>query len=116
MKNRLYRVIKQYKSPYPVSIKFYKNEKVTIGNKYHDEEWSNWIRCFGANGKEAWCPEQFLEVNGTLGQFISDYDAKELTIEVGEVLEEVDSINGFILAKKATCEIGWAPKNHLVEQ
>ena len=93
------KVIVDYKSPYPGSIKFEKGEIVRVGEKYdEDSEWENWYWCEGQQGKKAWVPIQYIDISGDTGTIKTQYDAKELTIYKGEILETHEEINGFTMA------------------
>ena len=59
------RVIADYESPYPESIKFEKGEQVRIGEKFEkDSDWKNWYWGEGQQGKKAWVPIQYIDVDG----------------------------------------------------
>ncbi|NQT57633.1 MAG: hypothetical protein HQ557_01495 [Bacteroidetes bacterium] len=118
--NKTYKVITEYISPYPVSIIFHKGEIVHIGTEFADDpEWGNWIRCVVSGDdrseKEAWCPRQYLEILEDKGVFIQNYDAKELTVHIGEILSVGEQLNGFGVAVKGDGDCGWVPMKCLVE-
>lgn len=109
-----YRCIKEYVSPYPDSILFLKGERVQIGEEYEEEpDWKDWVRCQARDNREAWIPNSYLEVKENEGSLLQDYDARELSLSVGEVLEITEIVNGFGLAEKMDGELGWVPMNHL---
>jgi hypothetical protein len=116
MGNKPYRVITEYISPYPDSILFHMGDFVHVGIEFDDDpDWKNWIRCNGDGGKEAWCPGKYLDIIGDTGVFIRDYDAKELTVYIGEILSVREQVNGFGIAVKDNGEIGWVPMKILEE-
>jgi len=109
-----YRVIKPYDSPYPNSLCFNKGESVTIGKEFSDDpDWSGWVWCAGSQDQQAWMPKQFLEISTSSGICLKDYDARELNLEIGELLEISEIVNGFGWAKNIRGKWGWAPLNHL---
>jgi hypothetical protein len=109
-----YRVIKPYVSPYPNSIRFQKGEKVIIGKEFDvDPDWKDWLWCTGESGQQAWTPRQFLEINGLSGILLQDYDAREISLKLGEIIAGKKILNGFAWAENAAGETGWAPLNHL---
>jgi hypothetical protein len=113
MKGR-YRVVKDYVSPYPESIFFLKGERVTVGKRFkEDPDWQNWVWCEGENGKKAWVPEDFLDSDGKNGIFNRDYDAKELSVRVGEVLAVSEIVNGFGMSEKSDGVKGWVPMRNM---
>ncbi|PEB51888.1 hypothetical protein CON65_15205 [Bacillus pseudomycoides] len=94
-----------------------KGDMVLIGKKYAGpENWDNWVYCHEErNNREGWVPEQLIQRNadGT-GFILEGYTAKELNIEVGEILIGLHEWNGWIwcgnLEKEAE---GWVPKQNL---
>jgi len=107
-------VIADYKSPYPESIKFEKGEQVRIGEKFdEDSDWDNWYWCEGQQGKKAWVPLQYIDISGDTGTINTPYDAKELSIDKGEILETFEEINGFSMARNSKGVKGWAPLRNL---
>jgi hypothetical protein len=47
---RKYRVIEEYKSPYPNPIVFQEGEQVEIEKEFTDDpDWKNWVWCKGEN-------------------------------------------------------------------
>lgn len=112
-----YRVIKDYKSPYPYPIVFQKGEKVKVGQEFkEDPDWRNWIWCEGKNNKKAWAPKQYININGTNGIFNEDHNAMELSVQVGEKLVVHEIVNGFGMSEKRNRIRGWVPlKNMEIE-
>lgn len=109
-----YRVIKDYTTNYPVSILFEKDERVKVGESFEDDpDWQDWVRCYGTDGREAWCPKQYLSITGDTGRFLRRYDARELSVGVGETLKIGEELNGFGYAVNGTGNSGWVPMNCL---
>lgn len=105
-----YRVIEAYISPYPDSTIFRKGDVVRIGEESTDDpDWKNWIWCEGADDAAAWVPRQYLHIEGHRGTLATDYDARELSVSVGEELLVYDVVNGFGIAKKPNGARGWVP-------
>jgi hypothetical protein len=110
MKPVYYRVIRDYKSPYPDPIVFQKGEKVKVTKEFkEDPDWKNWIWCVGDNKKEAWAPKQYISIDGTNGVFKKDYNAMELTVQIGERLAVYEIINGFGMSENTNGIKGWVP-------
>lgn len=114
---RHYRVIKDYKSPYPDPIVFQKGEKVKVGQEFkEDPDWRNWIWCEGKNNKKAWAPKQYVDIDGTNGIFNKDYNAMESSVQIGEKLVVYEIVNGFGMSEKTNGARGWVPmKNMQIE-
>lgn len=105
-----YKVVKDYESPYPVSIVFQKGERVKVGKKFkEDPDWQNWIWCEGKNGKKAWVPEDYLDSDGTNAVFKREYDARELSVRIGEIVTVNEIVNGFGMSEKPDGIRGWVP-------
>jgi len=109
-----FRAVKEYRSPYPNPIRFAEGEEVTVGSVFDDEPaWPDWIWVENRNGKSAWAPRQYLTVSGSAGWFIRCYDARELSVQTGEVVVIDEVVNGFGAAVNANGEKGWVPLNYL---
>ena len=109
-----YHVIESYRSPYPDPIVFHKGEKVLIGKEFTDDpDWKDWVWCEGQSGNKAWVPKQYLEIMGEQGVFITDYDAQELSVAIGETLCIHEIVNGFGMAEKQNGKRGWVPMKNL---
>ena len=112
-----YHVIEGYQSPYPEPIIFRKGEKVIIGKEFTDDpDWKDWIWCEGEHDNQAWVPKQYLEIKKNTGTFLTDYNALELSVVVGEVLNIYETVNGFGMAEKSNGERGWVPLKNLQEE
>jgi hypothetical protein len=111
---KIFKVIKEYISSYPESILFKKYETVIPGKEYnYNPNWKNWIWCEGQNNNRAWVPKQFLSLKNKHWVLNQNYDALELSVNVGEKLVVHDEINGFVKAEKTNGEIGWVPSENL---
>ena len=72
-----YRVIEDYRSPYPEPLVFLRGDRVRIGQEFRgDSEWMGWIWCEGLSGVKAWTPKGYLVINGKEGEFTKDYNAR----------------------------------------
>ena len=109
-----YRVVKDYESPYPNPIVFQKGERVKVCKEFkEDPDWQNWIWCEGKNGKKAWVPEEYLNVDGRNGMFNREYNAMELSVQVGETLTVCEIVNGFGMSEKPDGTRGWVPMRNM---
>ena len=117
MKPERYRVTRDYRSPYPDPEVFQRGEKVTVGQEFKEEsDWKNWVWCEG-NNKKAWVPKQYVIIDGTSGIFSKDYNARELSVKVGEELVVYEVVNGFGMSGKPDGTKGWVPmKNMEIEK
>ena len=109
-----YRVIADYQSPYPNPILFHKGEIVNVGKEFtEDPDWMDWVWCKGERENKAWVPKQYLEIKAERGVFVTDYNALELSVAVGEVLTVYEMVNGFGMAEKPNGARGWVPLKNL---
>lgn len=109
-----YKVIRDYQSPYPTSVVFEKGEAVVLGKEFlEDPAWKGWIWCEAGDHRKAWVPEQYLDASDDRGTLIVTYDAKELSLRIGEVITVTEWINGFGMAEKSTGDRGWVPLRNL---
>ncbi len=113
-RSKRYYVIQDYQSPYPTPIIFHKGEDVEVGNEFTDDpDWKDWVWCEGEHDNKAWVPKQYLGIQANKITFIADYNALELSVTVGEVLNIYEIINGFGMAEKPDGARGWVPMRNL---
>lgn len=94
-------------------IKFKKGESLIVGEKYDGpEKWENWVYCTAVKGGvKGWVPEQIIQIEGTNGIALEDYDAYEMTIGENEEVILLKEMNGWYWCRNAgTNEEGWVPK------
>ncbi len=108
-----YHVTKSYVHQYADPISFAQGEAVLRERKDSDEKYPGWWWCTDKRGKSGWVHEAYLEEDDYrfLGKF--DYNARELTVAEGDVLEGLGEVGGWLLATKADGEQGWVPLDHV---
>ena len=72
-------------------------------------QWEGWLWCTTPDGRAGWVPEPWVEVEGEAGVMARDYDATELTVEPGDILEGVLTASSWLLAVAPTGQRGWVP-------
>ena len=107
MKEKYCRVIESYQTPFPNPIKISKGEILNIGKK--ESEWSGWIWCINGVGEMGWVPESYLEIYETNCKVLQDYDATELSVDVGQELIIKKEEAGWIWATNQQGKSGWVP-------
>mgnify|MGYP004703021489 CR=1 FL=1 len=113
-----YIVTKEHVSNYPDPIKLTCGECITVFERYVGPEgWDNWISCISkASGKKGWVPEQIIKIEAENAYVIQDYDATELTIIPGVIVQEIEKLNGWVWCQNCDSgEIGWLPLSSLQE-
>ena len=109
-----YRVIENYRSPYPDPIIFHKGEDVQVGKEFSDDpDWKDWVWCEGKHGNKAWVPKQYLKTEAGLGVLLTEYNARELSVAVDEVIQVYEIVNGFGMSEKQNGERSWVPLRNL---
>ena len=78
------------------------------------EEWREtpgwtWRWCRDGQGREGWAPESLLAVAGDMATLREDYDARELTVAVGERLTVERELAGWALCRTEDGARGWVP-------
>jgi hypothetical protein len=111
MKIKYCRVITEYKTPFPDPLKLQKNE--TVETKKKESEWKGWIWCITKIGKEGWIPENYLEIQGKIAKLLQDYDATELTVDVGDILVIEKEESGWFWVSNKEKMRGWVPKENV---
>jgi hypothetical protein len=81
-----------------------------------DADWPGWIYCTSRAGVGAWVPETYLELEGLACKLNRDYDATELTVEEGDLLEAVIEESGWLLCVDKSGRRGWIPAPNAEKQ
>ncbi len=113
-----YRVIKQHTSEFPNPMVISKGERLTVGEKSDDNEaWKGWYFCETQDQIKGWVPMQIIDwFNDHEGEARESYSAKEMDVNVGEVLTGTKELNGWIWCQHPDSkEEGWVPAENLVQ-
>jgi hypothetical protein len=105
------RVIAAYQSAHPDPLVIRVGEKLTVGKK--ESEWSGWVWCAKQNGKGGWVPEKYVELKGDICVARLDYDATELSVDIGDELIMGYEESGWIWCTNQHGQYGWVPADHL---
>jgi hypothetical protein len=109
-----HKVIKDRKSDYPNPIELKKNEIVSVGEEYTDNEnWSNWIKCTNQKNISGWVPKQILKMEQSTAIVLENYSANELNIKTDEEVEVIKILNGWGWSKNSRDELGWIPLENI---
>ncbi|MEW6050542.1 MAG: SH3 domain-containing protein [Candidatus Zixiibacteriota bacterium] len=87
------------------------NEIVEVGRR--DSEYQGWLWCTAKSGKSGWVPEKYLEWKGDKGIMSRDYDATELTVDVGECVTVLFEESGWVWCLASDGRAGWLPIDRL---
>lgn len=101
------KVIKEYHSEFPNPLILKKGDRVLIDHLR--DKHAGWKFCKTTHN-EGWIPEAYLDINGNLGELNRDYDATELSVKEGQLLEVLYEESGWLWCKTEEGKSGWCPK------
>lgn len=103
------RIAQPHTSSYPDPIEFPVGGAVQVERE--DAEFPGWYWCRVESGKEGWVHRSYL-AETTPGETVAvrDYSARELTVAGGETGDLVESLDGWILVRLESGEVGWVPE------
>ncbi|MCZ6837172.1 MAG: SH3 domain-containing protein [Planctomycetota bacterium] len=103
-------VTKGHTSKYPDPIRFTSGDRLTVGRR--DDDNPGWIWVTLEDGNEGWAPESSLKIiSEQEGEALKTYDAKELDTQVGQHLEVLEELHGWLRVQNEAGESGWIPKD-----
>lgn len=97
--------------PHPLVLRV--GELVTILPR--ESEWEGWLWCVDAAGKGGWVPRICLDADAGLAEVLEDYDAAELDVRPGDVLQLGRRYGGWIRCRDANGREGWIPEDCVTE-
>jgi hypothetical protein len=101
-------VIEPYERPYGNPIAVSMGEQV-LPDFDKSTDIKGWVWCTAKDGRSGWTPEQWLIPSNGKWHLTREFNAIELTIVLGEVLDIVREESGFFLARREDGESGWVP-------
>ena len=104
------KVVAPYRAAYHGSLRLQPGDTVQVGDG--DDRWPAFRWCVAANGATGWVPENYLEIRGETGRAMREYDTNELTVAVGERLEVLAEMGGWLRCRQSSGEVGWLPAEH----
>lgn len=105
------KVIRDYDTPYPEPFVIKKGDMLEPSDK--DSEWEGWIWCTTADGKSAWVPESYLMIEGESARVLEDYDARELSVRIGDLLELIKAEAEWFWCRDKDGILGWVPGEYI---
>jgi len=106
------RAVTAYEAPYADPITVQAGDQVSIDST-RKTNCVGWVWCTNRAGKSGWVPETYLEQHGNIGHMRCDYDAIELTIQVGDILTVHKAESGFFWVTDPSGRTGWVPSTHV---
>lgn len=102
------RVIDTHVTNDPNPVRFRAGDVLGVGHR--DQQWRDYVWCTDQAGRAGWVPDAYLEMTGEREAVARRaYDATELTVARGEILDVLDEIGGWYLCRTATGLSGWVP-------
>jgi hypothetical protein len=110
---KILKVIKNHKSELQVPLIAKKGE--IVEGQERETEWKGWLWCRNTSGVHAWVPKAYLESTSESGhfQFLQDYTARELTVEIGQEVIVLDEESGWAWVRTPLGDEGWVPLENL---
>ncbi len=104
---RRFRVIEPHRAEFAEPLVVARGERLRCERR--KTQWAGWLWCAAPDGRTGWVPESWVERTGEAGVMARDYDATELTVAPGDVLDGVLTESGWLLADSPTGRRGWVP-------
>ncbi len=108
---RRIRVIKDYAREFENPISMKKGSHIKVIRK-NEGRYKEWFWCKNEEGIEAFVPSEILEIEGSSAVFLQDYDSREHTVYVGDILIFIYEMGGWAWVKKSSGQDGWIPKEN----
>ena len=105
-------VRKSHERPYENPLRVTAGERI-VPDFERTTDIEGWVWCTAPDGRSGWAPRGWLVEADGAWRLVRDYDAIELSVAPGEVLEVVLEESGFYWARKETGETGWVPADHV---
>lgn len=102
------KVVEAYVREFGNPMKASSGEEVEILKK-NDGKYREWYWCRSGDGTESWVPQQVIRISGNMATFSEDYDATELTVDIGDVLTLIHRMGGWAWCLDSRGQRGWVP-------
>ena len=81
-----------------------------VGVGHRNQQYPEFLWCASEDGHQGWVAESYLEMTGDKeAAAVREYDAAQLTVVEGEVLDVLDRQGAFVLCRSAAGAQGWVP-------
>jgi hypothetical protein len=104
-------VISAHRSEFPDPLIFRTGEELRFADK--ETEWPGWVWCTSQAGKSGWAPQAYVRREGDGGVALVDYDATELSVDVGQELLMGTQESGWIWCTDQAGQSGWVPAENV---
>jgi SH3-like domain-containing protein len=105
---RRVRVMRSHITSDPDPVRFVTGDVLSIG--HHDQQWRSYVWCTDQSGHAGWVPDSRLQMTDTHEAIaLRDYDATELTVAKGELLDVLEEAGGWLRCRTSRGHEGWVP-------
>jgi uncharacterized protein YgiM (DUF1202 family) len=104
-------VVTDYNTPYAEPWLLHKGDQVTVERKECD--WEGWVWCTKQDGSCRWVPESYLDITGSNGRVLKDYDSTELAVVKGEQLTIYEMESEWFWCTDSKGRKGWVPMDNV---
>jgi hypothetical protein len=81
-----------------------------VGVGHRNQQYPEFLWCASEDGHQGWVAESYLEMTSEKEAVaLKEYDAAQLTVVEGEVLDALDEQGAFVLCRNAAGAQGWVP-------
>ncbi|MGH8288858.1 MAG: SH3 domain-containing protein [Steroidobacteraceae bacterium] len=105
-------VIQPYQRPYenPIAVAAGDSVVPDFARRTHID---GWVWCTAKDGRSGWTPHDGLVESGGNWHVSRAFNAIELTVALGEILDLSCEESGFFWARKQNGEAGWVPAENV---
>jgi hypothetical protein len=101
-------VVRSHITSDPDPVRFVTGDVISVG--HHDQQWRSYVWCTDQAGHAGWAPDFYLEMIGAHeATALRDYDATELTVAKGELLDVLEEAGGWLRCRMNSGHEGWVP-------
>ena len=91
------------------NIRIRQGESIVVGHR--NQQFPEFLWCAAEDGHAGWVPEQFLHMDTDKeATALRDYDAAQLTVVKGELLEALEHVGVWIRCRNSAGADGWVPE------
>jgi hypothetical protein len=105
------RVIAAHRAPDRAAIRVAAGDAVTLGER--DTDWPQFVWTTLAQGLGGWVPAALFDRDSGAATALEDYDTRELTTDIGEVVTLHYPQENWWWAENAAGDSGWVPDRAL---
>ena len=106
--SRYARVVQAHNHSCPDSVSGKEGDVFLLGG-LHSAEYPDFVWATAADNRCGWIPKAFLQQDGDFGRLVRDYNAREVVVDMGEVVEILEEIGGWLWIATDDGLEGWIP-------